>query len=455
MLQYRFGRNGQSTGDPWIDAGIVGFFDYVSERTELAQEQGMEEVDSDAFALSADEPSKVEKFVRCAFEEVKNNRYIVKTGNRSLIYDQEQDKLTLADKINPAPIIAALFPGGNLRSDYDKVPFPKHLRPQLEEMQNTYKGNKSVNMRTIDKEGRIFASKPRVAWEIQPSLVPEARARKRKDAQGEETVRPATAVGQCAFCGRDYASSHPHSNNYPFIVATKNWSNFFSQQRLELKMCSLCEAASLFAFLRVFFSVVRRNKIKTIFIAIPHAESLSEMDTFWADARGFIGERTLNDSSNVLDDAFKYTHLHETVLAFAHRVYRGFSEAREGARLREEAETKRWHFYLGKKVGNVLSFDDYVLFDEMERIFRLFDEAAQIRDEQGKPLIDFASMFNSLTIREGNDYNNFYREAIATAILRNRPLTEAAEAFLYKKGATVRGFTEFVKLYHLFRRDGE
>ncbi|MCL0079751.1 hypothetical protein M1O18_02465 [Dehalococcoidia bacterium] len=222
-----------------------------------------------------------------------------------------------------------------------------------------------------------------------------------------------------------------------------------------MKMCGLCEMASLFAFNRIFFSVAPKNKLQIIFLAIPHAESLSEVGTFWADVREVIGERTLEDLSNIFDDAFKYNHLHETVLAFAHRLYQGFSKARESAHRREEAETKTWHFHLGKRTGNVLSFDGYVLFDEMERLFRLFDEIAQVRDEHGKPLIDFAQMFTSLSIKEGDNWNNFYREAIAKGVLRNRPVTEVAESFLYEKDTTVRGFTEFVKLYHTFRRDGE
>jgi len=445
VFRCSFGRNGQPTGDPWVDAGIVGIFDYINERGDLPKRHGVT-VDFEAFALSADDSSKVEAFLRDAFEEVKKVRYIKETGRRSLIYDQAQDKLVLTNKINLVPIIAKIFAGGNLRSDYDRVPFPEHLRPQLEEEQKIYKGNRSVDTKTINKEGNILASAPNIPLEIHPSLVPGEKTRKK----GKASTRQGGIIDECAFCGREHPASAPHSNNYPFIVATKNWSNFSSQQRLELKMCSLCEVASLLAFNRIFFSAAS----ETIFLAIPHAQSLTEIDTFWGDVRELIGERTLTAPSNILPDGFKYKHLHETVLAFAHRLYHSFSQARDTARLIEEAETKSWHFYLGKRTGNVLSFDGYVLFNEMARLFRLFDEITLLRDEQGKHLIDFQQMFTSLSIKEGDNWNNIYREAIAKAILRNRPLVEVAESFLYAKGTTVRGFTKFVKLYHTFRLGG-
>jgi hypothetical protein len=441
MFQCSFGRNGEPTRDPWIDAGIVGLFDYVKDRVDLQKKHGVT-VDLDAFALSAHNSSKVEEFLRDAFEEVKKVRYIKETGKQSLIYDQAQDKLVPTKKITLVPIIAGLFVGGNLRPEYDKVPFPEHLRPQLEEIQKRH--DKAVDTKTI-KKGKIFASAPNFPWEIRPSLAPTEKTRKK----GKAATRQGSTTEQCAFCEREHPASALHSNNYPFIVATKNWSNFFSQQRLELKMCSLCEIAALFAFNCIFFNVANKNKSQIIFLAIPHAESLSEISTFWIDIRGAIRERTLENLSNIFDDGFKYSYLHETVLGFAHHLYDSFSKARNAAQLCGEAETKSWHFYLGKKVGNVLQFNEYVLFDEMERLFRLFEEMTKTMSiEQQK------GMFDSLSIKEGNNWNNVYREAIAKAILRNRPLTEVAESFLYAKGTTVRGFTEFIKLYHTFRLGG-
>ena len=130
MFEYRFGRNGQSTGDPWIDAGIVGFFDYALEEEEeknLGGDYGIQ-IDPEKYALSSDNIQKIGGYLQDVFRDVKSARYIVKTGNRSLIYDETQDKLTLTDRINLVPIIGMLFPGGNLQPKYDRMPFSEHLR---------------------------------------------------------------------------------------------------------------------------------------------------------------------------------------------------------------------------------------------------------------------------------------------------------------------------------------
>ncbi len=60
-------------------------------------------------------------------------------------------------------------------------------------------------------------------------------------------------------------------------------------------------------------------------------------------------------------------------------------------------------------------------------------------------------MFSNLVIKEGNDYNNLYREILSERIIKNASINEIAEKIIYKKGEKVRDFANFTKLYNLGR----
>ena len=71
------------TGDPWIDAGIIGFWDYIDNK--ISQRFGVE-IDQNNYTLSASTLNEIENFLREIFERTKNGRYIQPTGNKVCIY---------------------------------------------------------------------------------------------------------------------------------------------------------------------------------------------------------------------------------------------------------------------------------------------------------------------------------------------------------------------------------
>ncbi|MBT9145401.1 MAG: hypothetical protein DDT42_01272 [candidate division WS2 bacterium] len=410
------------TDDSWIDAGIMGFWDYIEDEG-IHQKFGVQ-INRDYYTISASAPGKIENFLKEIFERIKNRRYIQPTGNKVCIYNSGKDDFEVVDKLNLVNIAGALFSAGagGLKPNYGKAyDLPKEKQERWGIMKSERQKEK-VDFKT-DKKGCVYRSRPQYNWPFKPNLNPE-----RKEI--------------CTFCGSSNASSNIHSNNYPFLVPVKNWSNFYSNLSLELKMCTLCEIASLFAVNRIFYNINRRKK--TLFMAIPHASSLDEMDLFWRDTKEIIGGKRLSEPSNIFDDGYRYQYLNETILAFNYKLYKSLKETVGADRRMNVISTKIWHFFLGDISGKIVSFRNNLIFDEMAYLFKLYESTEKER-------INFPLMFSNLVIKEGNDYNNLYREILSERIIKNASINEIAEKIIYKKGEKVRDFANFTKLYNLGR----
>lgn len=406
------------TSAPWIDAGIVALCDYI----EAQEIQNTEvEIDREIHALTAPSFHKIENFLKEIFEKIKNERYIQPTRNNVCIYNSEKDDFEVVPKINLINAVSALFRGGDLKAEYQKCAFPKDKQQIWDNMKDDYKKRKDKVDFKVDDKGRVYCSPPQYNWPFKPNLNPKRRE-------------------ICTFCGSPYATSNIHSNNYPFLVPVKNWSNFYSNLSLDLKMCSLCEAASLFAINRIFFNINRRKK--TLFMAIPHASSLPEIEEFWRDVKEVIEEKRLGDPSNIFDNGYRYQYLNETILAFSYELYQSLKETLDASRRLNVASTKIWYFFLGDISGKSVSFKNNAVFDEMSRLFKLYE----MMEKKG---INFISMFSNLVVKEGDEYNNLYREALSERIIKNASLNEIAEKLMYKKGKKIMNFAKFIKLYNI------
>ena len=70
-------------------------------------------------------------------------------------------------------------------------------------------------------------------------------------------------------------------------------------------------------------------------------------------------------------------------------------------------------------------------------------------------------MFSNLVVKEGDEYNNHYRESLSERIIKNASLNEIAEKLMYeknkkenKKGEKIMNFAKFIKLYNINKHKG-
>lgn len=418
------------TGEPWIDAGILGFWDYIEGKEETGSKFNVRLKPRD-YSISGQSSHGIESFLTEIVDDIKNNSYIQQSGNRICVYSKAKDDFEIVNKINLVNIVAKLYNAGTgaLKPlPEGKCQLSEVKFQQWEKLREKYKGQ-GVDFK-IDGNNHVYCSPPQYSWpHFKPNLAPK-----------KQTI--------CAFCGATNACSKIHSNNYPFLVPTGNWSNFYSNLSLELRMCNLCEIASFFAVNKVFFNINWGKK--RLFMAIPHASSLPEIKDFWNDVKGLDKLRRvkmLTQSSNIFEanEGYEYAYLNETTVAFAYKLYIALKATTEADRLLKMARTKTWHFLLADTSGKSISFGNYTLLDDMHRLFKLF---SKVEGEE----IDFTSMFSQLSIKEGKDSsNNLYREALSEKIIKNASINEIAEKVMWKKEQKIGGFSKFVKIYNLFK----
>jgi hypothetical protein len=408
------------TGNPWIDCGIIGLFNMVEHgKLEVPRSIAVRlQEEQDKLVMSGESRNDIEDFLKYAFEQVKSNFYVEQTVNKVCIFNEEKDDFQVVPKINLVDVIGFLFSGGDLKVKYRKKPLTERLRRKLEKFKDSYSQRKNIEFK-VDKS-TVYASSPRYNWPYKPRL------------EGEAAI--------CSFCRRTMPCADIHSNNYPFAVATEHFRNFFSNLRLEPKICSLCELASLLAVNCVFFNLSDRRR--RLFLAIPDAQSLSELNTFWRDIPPQVALKPLNQPSNILDEGYRYRHLNESILAFSLELYLKLKEVKEHDKMLAEISSKAWHFYFASKDGKTVSFEGYAHFTDLHRLFGLFSNLESPEE--------FKETFQNLGIQEGKQWRTEFRDKIAQRIIKNAPLNEVVERIVWKRGY-VKGLTDFVEQYNLWR----
>ncbi len=413
------------TGDPWIDSGIVSFADMFTDgrigTAKVGVRRALEQIrlrwQGDDIALRGENRKAIEDALNTLFEHVKSTRYIENTSNKVCVFNEKKDDFEVVPKVNLVGIVGFLFGGGDLKVKYRKAPLTKKLRKKLNKAARLYREQKNVTFK-VDENNEVYASRPRFNWPYKPKL-------------DGKTAR-------CSFCGRSAPCSKLHSNNYPFAVATEHFKNFFSNLRFEPQICSLCELASLFAINRVFFNLSEGRR--RLFLAIPHAQSLTELDRFWRDMTPELPPYPLKGTSNILDEGYRYRRLHESVLAFCLELYLKLRKAKDSDRRLNEASTKTWHFYSAGREGKTVSFDGYAHLAGLHRLFELFRRLPK----------GFKKTFQDLAIQRGEQWRTELRSQIAQRIIKNAGLNDLAERIVWEKGY-VRDFTEFVEQYNIWR----
>jgi hypothetical protein len=406
------------TGDPWIDSGIIGLSNILATGRRL----GTEHIDvrwqgKDAISIQGEALETIEDFLKTLFEHVKSTRYIETTSNKVCVFNEKKGDFEVVPKVNLVGVVGFLFGGGDLKVKYRKTPLTEKLRKKFNKAKRLYQEQKNVTFK-LDGNKATYASRPRFNWPYKPNLVGEG--------------------ARCSFCRRSAPGSHLHSNNYPFAVATEHFKNFFSNLRFEPKICSLCELASLFAINCVFFNLSEGRS--RLFLAIPHAQSLDDLDRFWQEMKPFLPPEPLKRSSNILDEGYRYRRLDESVLAFCLELYLKLSKVKGSDRLLMEASTKTWHFYSARREGNTVFFEGYAHLTGLHRLFALFSVLPK----------GFKETFQNLAIQEGKQWRTELRNQMAKRIIRNAGLNDLAERMMWEKGY-VRDLTNFVEQYNIWR----
>ena len=259
----------KESGNFWIDSGIISLFRAFNspESKELVEKLGII-VRERKFTVEGPSQENVALFIKEVVDNLVNNNYITQTQNKDIWYDETDGEFKLYQKTNFTPFHSALI-SGIIPSIKNKL-FLKEMSPELKEKLENQQ--KLFNENT-DQKAKISPKQikdPDKAYV--PMEIPKLSINTTLDLEPGKNC--------CSFCGRSVKKGiNPSGVNYPWITSASKLKNFNSMHTGKLIMCGYCEAASIAAYDIVRYHINDKN----LFIALPHAENLSELRDIWVD----------------------------------------------------------------------------------------------------------------------------------------------------------------------------
>lgn len=425
----------KESGNYWIDSGIISLFRAFNsaENKELAEKLGIR-IKERKFTVEGPNQDIVASFIKETVDNLINSEYITPTQNKDIWYDEKEGEFKLYQKTNFTPFHAALI--SVIPSIKEKL-FLKDMSLNLQEKLATQleSFNKSTDQKA--KIGPKQAKNPEKAYV--PMEIPKLSINTTLDLEPGKNC--------CSFCGRPVKKGiYPSGINYPWITSATKLKNFNSMHKGKLVMCGYCEAASIAAY-----DIVRYHlNDKHLFMALPHAESLSELRGIWSDIIAYSSTKgTENIYCNFTQDKIPAYHLSENFVYLAISMYNSIRNNISQRELKDDSAwkrfaSKRWYLSLGVN-EQALQFRKELEFARFGDLFRFFDFVTA-----GEEGVDLYQFFNDLFVERKKGYsiaNVIHRDKIAEKLLRFDDITNEVERFTFEKNRPVKGLHYFVKIY--------
>lgn len=423
----------KETGNYWLDSGIISLFRAFKGSEELASDMGIT-VDKHQFTVEGASEEKVTAFIKEVVDSLTNTNYITNTKNKDIWYDDEADEFKLYQKTNFTPFHSALI-SGVIPSIKQKLLLKDMSPGQKEKFDDAIK---SFN-ENKDQKAKIG---PKQQNDSDKAYVPMDAPK----LSIKTTLAFCTGKNSCSFCGRPTTGISPTGVNYPWITSTAKLKNFNSMHTGKSIMCGYCEAASIAAYDLVQYRI---NEDR-LFMALPHAESLGELELVWNDIKQYNPtEGTENIYCNFTEERITAYHISENFVYLAIAMYVSLKNYISQREMKNDAAwqrlaSKRWYASSGIK-GKSLQFRKMFEFARFGDIFRFFDDVTE-----GEEGVDLYRLFGDLFVekkRGVNIANVIYREKISENLLKFEDITYVVEQFTFEKGRPVEGLHHFVKIY--------
>jgi hypothetical protein len=425
----------KETGNYWIDSGIISLFRAFNfpENAELTREMEIT-IRTREFNVEGKSEENVTAFIKKVVDNLVNRNYIIETQNKDIWYNNETDKFELYQKTNFTPFHSKLI-AGVIPSINQKL-LLKDMSPDQKE-----KFNRAIKYFNENKEQKAKIG-PKQANNPDKAYVPMEAPK----LSIKTTIDLGTGKKRCSFCGRSTSGMNPTGVNYPWVTSPNKLKNFNSMHSGKLVMCGYCEAASL-----AVYDIVRYHvNGDRLFMALPHAESLTELWRVWNDVEQYAPTRgTETIYCNFTEKRITAYHLSENFAYLAIAMYDSLKNYISQRGMKDDAAwqrlaSKRWYASLGV-TAQALQFRKTSEFARFGDIFRFFDHVTE-----GEDGVDIYNLFNDLFVEKKRGIsiaNVIHREKISERLLNFDDITEEVERFTFEKGRPVNGLHRFVKVY--------
>lgn len=411
----------------WFDAGIAGLYTISKSGDERLRKFN---VNVTATSLGLDfegaDQDTIRSFLETCYEILAERHWNISTVKQKenpklVVYDKENDTISLMPKRKPAPIVSMFVGPRSWRGD--GIPY-KELKEPLKSRVDEFLEKNKTKLWGSDNKLKLLYSQP-VCHQIL-KILPET-----KKSGKEET---------CSVCGnKSKFLSEVGLPSFLLFASSNATKSFNSQGKNPAKICWECDFISKFA---VESASYKQTGDSTFIIQVtsPDTEKLIEMQKEFGSLSSM---RTVDDKyyySNIgldADSLIRYCKKpHELLWSFMVEKYNLL--ARESTKEEQtdepleddflkdflesiSASTVQIYLLYTVDSGDTFLTKNLILYDDLGYFFRLIHHMKQNH-------VDIKKVFNSLY-----EENNLFREKILKNVLKKHSILQLMEQISFKK----------------------
>lgn len=420
-------------GNPWINAGIVGFY-------EFHQKYGKRNTDinlvsnQNGFIISGDEDAIISHFNNLMVKFLPGHFYKPEGHSAQQYVTFDGKKLQLQKGPSRFQYIELMFPSIN-------APYPKtgskrlvNLKKLTQEQLKQYKSlvkNDSRNQKAKKKSHKILPLDTSVSGH--PSLMVET----------EISIK--TGGKRCSICGKMSEDLvKPSGNIHPLFYGQGNFT-FDSNWKPKGKICLLCRYFGIFALYALLSNWARENNKIMINCFVPSGRDFNALATF---TRAFREARENWKWGNFKTDISYTNRTFESFLSLMKELTKKLKDMTTqekeidfGLSLEkfELSEPEVFYFRM-EKTAQMPAVRNVVLFQSVSYLIELFSRG----EREG---IDFISLFRGLLVkRKDGETQTHLRNRICQSICYGKPILLDLEEII-KEADDSYNLIKFLKFY--------
>ncbi|RLA76730.1 MAG: hypothetical protein DRG33_07610 [Deltaproteobacteria bacterium] len=252
----------------------------------------------------------------------------------------------------------------------------------------------------------------------------------------------------CDICGMETRCIDAKMWMYPFVVDPQKFGTFYPSAKRGLKLCARCALAGLAGYLGWLYKAQGRDAIHLFVFYSPDLRQLLEL------YRNVILPFQLNQEGGTAPVAFFGPYLHEATLGLLLEL---FSHVEKSELLSEEGQAllarilgedpstppaPLFLYVITGKPGQAFNMQQFQEFTRLHALYQLYKRWKGIlthRVEIQDPHPALVQVFRQFQVRRERQYETFWRDRIAWAILEFRDPFPFVEAFLFEGRAREKG----------------
>ena len=349
-------------------------------------------------------------------------------------------------------------PTGNFWVDMGLVVLAYHLGEGRHKQEDVLRDLLNRLVQRTGRKGEYFDSETqtlreyeKVNWVYPTNLFIKVSGSAPKKKIGEKTyfLAPPTfdlglKLGKraepCDLCGEESPLTDAKMWMYPFVVDPQKFGTFYPSAKRALKLCARCALAGLAGYLGWLYKAQGKDAIHFFVFHSPDLRQLLEL------YRNVILPFQLNQEGGTAPVAFSGPYLHEATLGLLLEL---FSHVEKSELLSEEGRALLARilgedpstppaplslYVITGKPGQAFNMQQFQEFTRLHALYQLYKQWKRILTDRD-PYPALVQIFRQFQARRERQYETFWLDRIAWAILEFRDPFPFVEAFLFEARA--------------------